>query len=688
LIKIVDSAFNLLAILKNVDNAILSEEINGEYNIKFNCVLDEKASNFVNENNIIFVDGQYFDITYYEKVKNADGTVLINVIGEHVTYRLNDDDLNFFTRASETPTQILTALLSSTDFSVGTVDFTSVITYSILEKASKRAILVTFAQYLGGELSFDGLEISILNRRGTVEPKLFTATKNLKVINKIYDRGVTKYDCEGVNIPSSRIALGDNVLLVDGDIEVKLDMRIVRYNYSPIDDMQVEFELANKIENVADTFYRIGTETVAKNAVYNGTRIGPDDGFVAERSDEKAKIVMNATEGLTVFTRDNISNPYNGNLTIDVDGNIVMSGKITLQSGSDVSSVGLGDLAFLDAVTETEITNDSISTAKIKANAVTANEINVATLSAISANLGTITAGSISSINLSSSTITGTTITIGTGNNVFKVTTSGIHLGHANFADAPFKVSVNGSLEARNALIDGQFLTTLNGEVVTELYADNTGGYIFINNPSGYRNIQVGSDPSNESGLLLIYNGGSDVFGDFESRRRVSLGVNSDDHGGIALEGLYGGNQKTHSVLYGFSAGGFLNIFNTNEKRVIQLASTTGTYNTGNLFLYDNNENLKARYGVNTINRTGVTQLYNSSGNVVVEEFISTTTDAGIMRVKNISGNTRVEIFCANESGQGGRITLFDTSGNTAVLRYNGTNLQVSKSGGSWINIA
>jgi hypothetical protein len=681
LIKIVDSAFNLLAILKNVDNAILSEEINGEYNIKFNCVLDEKASNFVNENNIIFVDGQYFDITYYEKVKNADGTVLINVIGEHVTYRLNDDDLNFFTRASETPTQILTALLSSTDFSVGTVDFTSVITYSILEKASKRAILVTFAEYLGGELSFDGLEISILNRRGEVEPKLFTASKNMRVINKIYERGVAKYDCEGINIPSKKISLGDNVLLVDGDIDIKLNMRIVKYNYNPVDDMQVNFELANKVENVADTFYRIGTETVAKNAVYNGTRIGPDDGFVAERSDEKAKIVMNATEGLTVFTRDNIFNPYVGNLKIDVDGNIVMSGKITLQSGSDVSTIGLGNLAFLNAVTETEITNDSISTAKIKANAVTANEINVATLSAISADLGTITAGSISSINLASSTITGTTMTIGTGNNVFKVTNSGIHLGHANFADAPFKVGVNGSLEARNALIDGQFLTTLNGEVVTELYADNTGGYIFINNPDGNRNVQIGSDPTTDSGLLLIFNG------ELDEKRRASLGV-ENDRGYISFEGVYSGAERLIGSMGGSGTGGFLNIFNTTQKAVAVLASTTGTYNTGNLFLYDNNDNLKARYGVSTVNRTGVTQLYNSSGNAVVEEFISTTTDAGIMRVKNISGNTRVEIFCANESGQGGRITLFDTSGNTAVLRYNGTNLQVSKSGGSWINIA
>jgi hypothetical protein len=242
-------------------------------------------------------------------------------------------------------------------------------------------------------------------------------------------------------------------------------------------------------------------------------------------------------------------------------------------------------------------------------------------------------------------------------------------------------------LEARNALIDGEFITTQNGEVVTQLYADNTGGFIFINNADGYRNVQVGSDPISESGLLLIYNGEDAVSGSYVSKRRASLGV-GNDRGYISFEGVYSGTQRITALMGGISVGGIFYVQNTAGKVVAYLQSTSGTYNTGNLFLYNEDENMRARYGVDTTNRTGVTQLYNSSGNVVVEEFVSSITNSGIMRVKNISGNTRVEIFCANESGQGGRVSLFDTSGNTAVLRYNGTNLQVSKSGGSWINIA
>jgi hypothetical protein len=50
----------------------------------------------------------------------------------------------------------LTAILSGTGFTVGTVAFTGSHTYSAQEKKSRRAILVQFTEYLGGELLFTG----------------------------------------------------------------------------------------------------------------------------------------------------------------------------------------------------------------------------------------------------------------------------------------------------------------------------------------------------------------------------------------------------------------------------------------------------------------------------------------------------------------------------------------------------
>ena len=686
MLRIVNSSFELQAIISNITESKVTEAINGEYILEVECVADNKVAQYVNENYVIADGTQYFDIAYYEKSKNEDGTTTIKVQGEHISYRLNEDDLTFFTRASETPTQILDALLVGTDFTSGTVNFATPMTYSILEEQTKRQILVGFVEFLGGELSFDGTEISIITRRGDANPKLYTANKNVTYLAKVYDRGAVKYECKGINIPSQAISLGDNVLLVDSDLGLKDSLRIVRLSYSLNDDMDVDFEIANKIETLADSFYRIETETIAKEKVYNGTRIGPDEGFVAERSDLKAKTVMNATEGITVFTRSNILNPYVANLTIDVDGNIVMTGKITLSSGSDVSTIGLGDLAFLNSVTNTEITDNSISTAKIQANAVTANEINVLTLSALSADLGTITAGSITAVSIGSSTITGTTMTIGTGNNVFKVTTSGIHLGHANFADAPFSVNLFGELKAENAEIQGLFQTkgTL-GNISTELFADATGGYAAINNDAGYRNLQIGSEPTNDAGLILVFNGEADVLGSFQTRIRIAAGVFEATNCGYMT--VYRPDAVFAATLRADPLGSFLLMNNDSENRVVQLGTTAGTYQTGNLFCYDEGGDVRARFGVDATNETGVMQLYNSIGNIVVEGLVNSVS-GGECRVKNIAGNTRVTMFVTTSGDSSGRLGIYDGSGNLALLRYNGTNLQVSKSGGAWINIA
>lgn len=75
-----------------------------------------------------------------------------------------------------------------------------------------------------------------------------------------------------------------------------------------------------------------------------------------------------------------------------------------LLQSNEATILSLGDVAYLDSITTTYITDDAITTPKILAGAVSASKISVGSLSAINANLGTITAG----------TITGVTITGGT----------------------------------------------------------------------------------------------------------------------------------------------------------------------------------------------------------------------------------------------------------------------------------
>lgn len=74
----------------------------------------------------------------------------------------------------------------------------------------------------------------------------------------------------------------------------------------------------------------------------------------------------------------------------------------------------------------------------------------------------------------------GVNLTIGSGNAVFKANSSGISLGNATFANAPFKVDMNGNLNASQASISGAINCTslsING---TSILAGNkiSGNYI------------------------------------------------------------------------------------------------------------------------------------------------------------------------------------------------------------------
>lgn len=329
MIKILDSSFKLQAILRDVIDCSRYEELNGENVLAFKCVLDEKAQ-LIDENSIIELDDDYFDVAYYEKKRNEDGTVTLDVEAEHVSYRLNNAVYNkdYFTETG-TPTEILTAILQGTGFTVGDVEFTDAETYSAQEKKSRRQILMEFFTLLGGEGIFDKFEISIVQHRGETSPQIYTTGKNIKIVSKIYnkrERGVdgnplVSYVCNPIYIPGRAANLGDEVLLVQNDLGVKEKLRTVSFEYNPYEPLTYEIQIANFVPGFEDQIYRIETNTVAKEKVYNGCRISADDGFEAIRSDNKAKTVMNATEGISIYS--DVGSGLVKNFYVDTNGKIM-----------------------------------------------------------------------------------------------------------------------------------------------------------------------------------------------------------------------------------------------------------------------------------------------------------------------------------------------------------------------------
>jgi hypothetical protein len=262
-------------------------------------------------------------------------------------------------------------------------------------------LLVGFAEYIGAELDFDKFIISLVQHRGNTAPKILSPNKNIKVVSQILDKRnrdeegnpLISYTCTPIE---TDLNLGDEVLLIQKTLGIQERLRIVKIVTNPYDKADVAVEIANQIDTLEDEFYRIETSTVIKGKLYNNCSISAENGFMSVRSDGRAKMVANSTEGFSLFSGE-ISGSLARNFFVDTNGKIIAK-KIEI----DGSGTFAGDLIAA----------------------------------------GGTFAGSI---------------TIGSGNDVFKANGSeGIWLGKADFDDAPFSVDLDGNLIAYNGkFVDG-----------------------------------------------------------------------------------------------------------------------------------------------------------------------------------------------------------------------------------------
>ena len=288
--------------------------------------LDAKSNAYIDENTVFELDNDYFDIAYFNKDANEDGTFFVKVESEHISYRLNDPlyNVEYFTEMG-TPDYILSKILEGTVFTVGTVEYTDVITYSAQEAKSRRQLLMEFVAYLGGEVDFNKFAVSIVKHRGSSVQKPIIEGKNINILAKSVNKRekdqngspLVSYICEPLHIPGINYALGDDVL-IQNVLGIRETLRVVSIKTDPYDSMKITFNFANYINGLESDLYRIETIAVQKDKVYNGTRIGPIYGFENIRSDKKARSYFNAT-GLAMQTGDGSGENWIDKLFIETD---------------------------------------------------------------------------------------------------------------------------------------------------------------------------------------------------------------------------------------------------------------------------------------------------------------------------------------------------------------------------------
>lgn len=413
MIKILDSANETLCWLENAKDALITEAINQELTLSFAAPIDNKGEE-VYHGHKVEVDDNYFNIM--RTVESRTGQELIVTADcEHVSYDFIDVVYTAGYTATGLASAVLTALLLDvntelgTSFTLGDVETTANETFSMNESTNARAVLMNIASIYAGELGFSKYEISLYKTRGADRGAQFRYRKNISdaTVTKDYQNkdesgnptityavNVAELEFEKNFINSGygqaeHFELGDTVKVIDEGLNLNLTSRIVRHSYNPLQRMLGYVEIGDYQRDITNTIAQIKTTTVAKNNIYNGCSIGPDDGFVAERSDSISKTTMNATEGLTMQLKPTLTSSYTAVFYVQYD---TATGTARLYLGGD--AIFAGELA------------------------------------------------------------------IGSGNNIVKADgDTGLWVGNAAYASAPFKVSLSGAVTASNLNMTGGSIT-------------------------------------------------------------------------------------------------------------------------------------------------------------------------------------------------------------------------------------
>lgn len=333
------------------DSISITRKINGEFTLRFEALETNLKSEYFQGDTYVMADGQLFDIAYVEQLHSDILTYRIE--GEHVTYRLISDKVPYYT-FDGTPAQILSDILIGTGFSAGTVDDTRTITFAVYEETNRLGLVQLLANYINAEIGYDGFNIDLKNTVGMNRGFEARFGKNITGVKKVIDKrnGLTYYSVDIVELKSHPdfrdfaslevIEEGDTIRIVDDVMGLDVVNRVIKRTYNPIKSINTSLEIANSIELLSDTVTRLQRETVAKNKLYHGIRISPDNGFESIRSDNMARGVFNS-DTFALQTGDGSGENWQDAIYFDAaQKKYIFNGELIIGAGGGGGDVDLG----------------------------------------------------------------------------------------------------------------------------------------------------------------------------------------------------------------------------------------------------------------------------------------------------------------------------------------------------------
>ena len=644
--RIYNSSNDLLAVLDNIikDSAKVKHVVNGEFTFAFSAYEKELKSVYFDTDNYILLNGQTFDIKYLEQKHEVD--VIYAIQCEHAIYRLEDGIANQYVSYAYTgtPAATLADILSGTEFSVGTVDFTDPIAISINSAMSKKALITYIANLLGGELEFtdNGFTVNILATIGNDNGFQVRFGKNLKSITKIIDkRGELKvhYTIDMIALKNTNayiekglqtlevVEIGDTIKVIDSVIGIDIENRILSIEYDPILEVNTKLEIVNTLELITDHITSIETRSVIKEELYNGVYIGPNEGIVAERSDNKVKTVMSATEGISLYTDEGAG--YIRNFYVDPSGRIQAK---ALDISGD-STFG-GRLQIFDGVNaQVDIFEDTSGGYAIFYN--------------------------------------------NSGDRIIQIGSDpafqqGLVLVYNGDGSPSLNDDIRSELSIHPTDDVGQvILSRANRDEMLRVSANAKGGYFTVDDESDDLMIYLGNDSSlsaNNYGYLLLlqayktkwalFNGRfggfiniNDPSGTTEVLLRAS-GTSYFDNGAVAInttlalgyELFVEGDQKVNAgsiVVERDTSGGFLFVNNDNGYKACQFGLNSAySYIPGSMLLFNgaSTEDIRVSLGVNSTGDYGFLNIYNGAN---INTAVGNNSGDAVLAMYNASGTQR-----------------------------------------------
>lgn len=397
LINILNTSKKTVAILENYWDDEVTEQTNGAYTLKFSVLLDDDKSQYIQVGNFAEVENQYFNIVHHRRTRSEDGSVIIAVECEQVSYDLLFTLFEGGFIHTGSPSYLLSLALAGTGFGVGSVVPTGLISVDLKEGVNARAVLMEIARLSSAEFKFDKYTVSLLNRRGQDRGVQFALGKNLKGIVKDVNgqsgEVLTAYEVDIVELNTlpefeglEYFELGDTVQIVDEELGINEEQRIIQYSYSPKRRINSKVVIANSIDGIQDTIYRIQTTTVGKDKWMYGVKIGPEEGIVQERYDKRARSIWNADvfkmqkgNGSGSYTDALYFNPVNGEYEFSgivraaqfIGGNIQIGSNFSVDNTGHMKAVGAEFSGTISAsiITGGQINGTTITGSQIQTSA-------------------------------------------------------------------------------------------------------------------------------------------------------------------------------------------------------------------------------------------------------------------------------------------------------------------------------